>query len=193
MHTKYTIVNDKAVVVDEDNTITLYDNKDSIGEILNIENEIEVLKIKEDDLEYNLKAIEDEYKKRNYGAYSVTRFLSKINLAMVASLLFVGFYTNTFSFISFLLPMEVVMGFSINHFNKMAKAQYKKAHRNLKNDIDRNYSKLENLEDRLSNLKENTKAQEVESYDTNIKFLRNLRDNYMKTYRSTSDKVKKLK
>ena len=32
MHTRYTIVNDKAVVVDEDNTITLYDNKDSIGE-----------------------------------------------------------------------------------------------------------------------------------------------------------------
>ena len=137
--------------------------------------------------------MEEEYEKCNYGAYSISRFLSKINLTMIGLLLFVGFYSKTFSFIVFLLPMEVVMGFSIDYFNKMAKSQYKKAYRNLKNDIDRNYLQLEKLEDRLTNLKKKTNVQKNDSFDTNINFLRKLRDNYVKTYGLEKDKTKILK
>ncbi len=192
MHTKYTNVDDKVVVIDEDNTMTIYDKTESISEILDLENELEVLCVKEDYLTYELEKIENEYKEHNFGAYKTSKFLSKLNIIMLALLVFTGVYSKTLSVIGFLIPMEVVMGLSIDHFNKMAKKQYRREHKSLKEDIEENYKEIEKLEDRLTCLKNKTKSREVDSKDTNINYLKNIRNSYMNTYGLSNNKIKKL-
>lgn len=197
MYTRYAIMNDKIIAIDEECNMKAFDKTDNIDEILDLENRLDVLKIKSDYIDYNVRELENKYKNKKFLKQKISKLLCNVNLLFLI-IVTINVIINPSLLISALIFLgcsEVLVLSMFEVLAKLAKDEYNIELDMLKDQVEINSEEISDTEQRLMDLKRNTKAFDLKCNDlSQIEKLKNLRDTYVTTYGLTdNDKTKKLK
>ena len=197
MYTKYATMNDKVIVIDENNNLKEFDNNKNIDEILELENKLDVLSIKRDYLDYNIRNLENKYKNKKFFKQKLSKLLANVNILFLI-ILTINVFINPSLLVSALIFLgcsEVVVFSMVDFLAKLTKEEYSTKLDILKDQVEINEEEISDIQQNLTNLLGNVKTHNLRSNEVrDVDYLKRLRDTYVSTYGLEKDeKTKELK